>query len=227
MLHYDEAPGSLVEAAYERIRRDIIFGALASGAKLRIDEMRARYGFGATPLREALSRLTAVGLVETASQRGFRVATVSAKDLEDVTESRVRLETQLLAESIAHGDDAWEGRVAGAFHTLAKMESEGLPLDAETFTRWEERNSAFHDALIGASVSRWTARFRETIYDHHERYRRISHLVGNRSFDVRDEHAAICEAALARDAETACRLTADHIRRTGEAIRIHLGPQLV
>lgn len=227
MLQVDEAPGSLVEAAYEQIRRDIIFNELPSGSKLRIDELRSRYGFGATPLREALSRLTAVGLVETASQRGFRVAPVSVKDLEDVTESRVRLETQLLAESIAAGDDAWEGRVAGTFHTLSKLEAAGLSLDPASFSRWEERNSRFHDALISCSTSRWTARFRATIYDHHERYRRISHVVGNRSFDVRHEHAAICEAALARDADAACRLTAAHIRTTGEAIRIHLGPQLV
>ena len=220
------AAGSLVEIAYARLRRDIIFGNLAPGQKLRIDDVRGRYGLGATPLREALSRLCAVGLVEATTQRGFRVSSVSVEDLDDVTESRVGLETALLRESIINGDDAWEARVAGAFHTLAKMESHGLPLDEATFGRWELRNRDFHEALISSASSRWMARFRAMIYDHHERYRRISHVVGNRSFDVRQEHAQMCEAALARDVEGATRVAADHIRRTGAAIRLQLAHRL-
>ncbi len=214
--------GSLVENAYGLIRRDIIFGRLEPGLKLRIDELRGRYGLGATPLREALARLSTGGLVESTSQRGFRVSRVSAADLEDVTESRVRLESELLRQSIEHGDDAWEARVAGAFHSLAKMESQGLPLDAETFSTWERRNRAFHEALIDSATSAWTKRFRSMIYDHHERYRRIAHLIANRAFDVRQEHAAMCEAALARDAATAVDVAAEHIRRTGAAIRNQL-----
>ena len=214
--------GSLVETAYDRIRADVIFGLLEPGRKLRIDDLRGRYGLGATPLREALARLSATGLVEATSQRGFRVSRISVRDLEDVTESRVRLESELLRQSIENGDDAWEARVAGAFHTLSKMESQGLPLDAETFSVWERRNRAFHEALIESATSPWTQRFRSMIYDHHERYRRIAHLVANRAFDVRQEHAAICEAALARDATTAVAVAAQHIRRTGDAIRKQL-----
>jgi GntR family carbon starvation induced transcriptional regulator len=217
---------SLVEVAYVRLRSDVIHGALAPGEKLRIEELRAKYGLGATPLREALSRLSAVGLVEASAQRGFRVSRVSVEDLDDVTENRVRLECDLLRDSIAHGDEAWEARVAGAFHTLSKMEAKGLPLDADTFSRWEKRNRDFHEALVASAVSRWTARFRAMIYDHHERYRRISHLVGNRSFDVRREHSSLCKAALARDADTACTVAALHIRRTGDAIRRQLAHRL-
>jgi GntR family transcriptional regulator, carbon starvation induced regulator len=217
-----ELPSSLVELAYDKIRQDIVMGRLAPGAKLRIDDLRSRYGLGATPLREALSRLSAIGLVEATSQRGFRVARISREDLKDVTECRIRLETELLRQSIENGDDAWEAAVAGTFHTLSKMESQGLPLDGQTFSTWEVRNRAFHEALTSRATSRWTQRFRAMIYDHHERYRRISHVSGNRARDVSLEHAAICKAALARDADEACRLTAEHIRRTGDAIRDQL-----
>jgi DNA-binding GntR family transcriptional regulator len=222
----DGAATSLVELAYAHLRRDVILGALKPGEKLRIEDLRARYGLGATPLREALSRLSAIGLVEATAQRGFRVSRVSVEDLDDVTACRIRLETELLRDSIAHGGDAWEARVAGAFHTLAKMEKRGLALDAETFSRWEALNRAFHEALVSAASSRWNVRFREMIYDHHERYRRISHLVGNRSIDVRREHAQICEAALARDADAACRVAELHVRRTGDAIRKQLAHRL-
>jgi DNA-binding GntR family transcriptional regulator len=221
-----EGGASLVDVAYARVRRDVILGVLQPGEKLRIDDLRGRYGLGATPLREALSRLSAVGLVEATAQRGFRVSRVSVEDLDDVTSCRIRLETELLRDSIEHGDDAWEARVAGAFHTLAKMEKNGLPLDGETFSRWEVLNRDFHDALVSAATSSWNARFRAMIYDHHERYRRISHLVGNRSGNVRREHAQIREAALARDADTACRVAEAHVRRTGDAIRKQLAHRL-
>ena len=58
---------------YDRIRDDIIHGQLAPGSKLKIDLLREHYDVGATPLREALSLLTADGLVERLDQRGFRV----------------------------------------------------------------------------------------------------------------------------------------------------------
>ncbi|GAC1570794.1 MAG: GntR family transcriptional regulator [Candidatus Elarobacter sp.] len=221
-----DTPGSLVEVGYGKVRQDIIFGHLAPGEKLRIEDLRGRYGLGATPLREALSRLSAVGLVESSAQRGFRVARVSVEDLEDVTANRVRLECELVRQSIENGDDAWEAQVAGAFHTLSKIESRGLPLDQETFSRWEAHNRAFHEALTARATSRWTQRFRTMIYDHHERYRRISHLVGNRSRDVRVEHAKIYAATLERDADKACRLTARHIERTTDAIRKQLAHRL-
>jgi DNA-binding GntR family transcriptional regulator len=221
-----DVPGSLVELGYGKIREDIVFGRLAPGEKLRIEDLRGRYGLGATPLREALSRLSAIGLVEASAQRGFRVARVSVEDLDDVTANRIQFECDLVRQSIENGDDAWEARVAGAFHTLSKMESQGLPLDEETFSRWEARNRAFHEALTSRATSRWTKRFQTMIYDHHERYRRMSHLVGNRSRDVRIEHAHICAAALARDADEACRLSAQHIQRTTDAIRKQLAHRL-
>ncbi|MDB5042806.1 MAG: transcriptional regulator, GntR family [Candidatus Eremiobacteraeota bacterium] len=211
---------SLVETAYERLREDIIFGRLAPAEKLRIDDLRSRYGLGSTPLREALSRLTATGLVEATSQRGFRVTPISEDDLEDVARLRVRLETDALRESIEHGDERWEEAVAGAHHLLNRIERRGLRRDDASFAAWEERNRAFHESIVSACRSRWTLRFRLQIYDQHERYRRISHVSAPaRARDVTQEHAAIRDAALSRDADTACRLTERHIMRTIDAIR--------
>lgn len=211
---------SLVEIAYGRIREDIIFGRLAPGEKLRVDTLRARYGLGSTPLREALSRLTAGGLVEATSQRGFRVTPISEYDLEDVARLRVRLESDALRESIEHGDDRWEAAVAGSHQILHGLERRGLQQGDGAFTEWEERNRAFHEALVSACPSRWVQRFRSQIYDQHERYRRISHAsVPARARDVMREHMEIKQAALERDAERACALTERHIMRTVDAIR--------
>ena len=90
----------------ERARRsvieaDILRGALAPGARLGIAETAARYGVGATPLREALSRLAARGLVDAIGQRGFRVKPISRDDLADIVRIRTVIEREALRLSMA------------------------------------------------------------------------------------------------------------------------------
>ena len=53
------ASSTRASAVYEQLRSDIAHGALEPGAKLRVEAMCKRYGVGASPLREALSRLSA------------------------------------------------------------------------------------------------------------------------------------------------------------------------
>jgi DNA-binding GntR family transcriptional regulator len=79
---------SLVEAAYETIRHEILNGTLQPGTKLRFEMLRKRFGFGASTLREALTRLVGEALVTSEEQRGFKVAPVSFEDLADLTRTR-------------------------------------------------------------------------------------------------------------------------------------------
>jgi DNA-binding GntR family transcriptional regulator len=89
-------------AVYEQLRADITHGVLEPGSKLRVGAMGERYGVGASPLREALSRLSAEGLVSRTDQRGFSVAALSWGELPILTRNRVQLESLALAESIEH-----------------------------------------------------------------------------------------------------------------------------
>ena len=61
---------TLASSAYRAIKDDIIGGVLAPREWLRIDALRERYGTGASPIREALNRLSAEGLVLQQDQRG-------------------------------------------------------------------------------------------------------------------------------------------------------------
>ena len=81
----EEQPGSQIEAAYRRLREDIIGGVLRASEKLRIEHLRRAYPFGASALREALSRLVSDGLVECEAQRGYWVSPLSREELADIT----------------------------------------------------------------------------------------------------------------------------------------------
>ncbi|MCF8168592.1 MAG: GntR family transcriptional regulator, partial [Rhodoferax sp.] len=99
-----QAPRTLAEGAYLSLRRDVVCGKLAPGEKLRVEHLKDQYQVGSSTLREALSLLVSDALVTVEGQRGFRVAPISMADLEDVTNTRVMLETEALRQSIRRGD---------------------------------------------------------------------------------------------------------------------------
>src|ERR1043165_5165458 len=70
----DHSPMGVGDAAYSRLRADILGGELLPGMKLKLDALRDRYEVSVNTLRETLSRLAADGLVEAEGQRGFTVA---------------------------------------------------------------------------------------------------------------------------------------------------------
>lgn len=210
-------PKTLVEAAYRNLRRDIIEGRLAPNEKLRVEHIKDNYGVGAGTLREALSLLIADGLVNSQEQRGFRVAPVSLADLGDITDTRAMLEPAALRQSMALGDDAWEGELLAAFHRLTKAE-EKLSENSNR-EQWEARNRTFHEVLIGACPSRWLKHFLSILHHQAERYRRLSLQQTELPRDVHAEHAALFKAVLARDADLACAILNRHIRSTFESVR--------
>ena len=215
-------PKTLVEGAYQRLRRDIIEGVHAPGEKLRVEHLKDRYEVGAGTLREALLLLVTDALVIAQGQRGFRVSPISIEDFEDITRTRILLETQALRQSIDLGGDDWEAGVVAAFHRLSRAEQKLG--DDEDYVQaaaedWEKRNRGFHDALIAASPSRWMRHFQNILYQQSERYRRISLFRKPVPRDVHAEHQALFDATLARDADRATAILTEHILRTLESVR--------
>lgn len=214
------APRTLIESAYEQVRHDIVSGVLQPGQRLRVEHLREHYAVGGSTLREALTRLVSETLVIAEGQRGFTVAPLSLEDFEDLTRTRVLLECEALRQSIAHGDDRWEGEVLAAFHRLSRAE-EKLADDtrSEMSDEWEARNRAFHRTLLAACPSRWLLHFLGILYQQSERYRRFVLIHPTIPRDVHAEHLAIKNAAVARDSEAAAQLIGSHIQTTLEAVR--------
>ncbi len=133
MTHEDA--DTLAERAAQRIEADILGGALTPDSRLGIAETAARYRVGATPLREALSRLAARGLVNAIGKRGFRVQSISREDLADIVRIRSVLEREAIRLSIAAGDGPWEGAIVGALHQLKRYIAENPMVSARASRR--------------------------------------------------------------------------------------------
>jgi GntR family carbon starvation induced transcriptional regulator len=214
----EDAQNTLADKAYRMLRSDIVSGALAPGQRLRIAKLSADYEVGASPLREALSKLSSEFLVIVEGQRGFSVAPLNVQELKDVSQVRCHLESEALAQAIANGDDAWESGIVAAFYNLGKADTRRKSDHLKFAADWEDRNREFHEALVSACKSEWIKRLRSLLYYQHERYRRISLTHPTPGRDLAAEHQAIMDATLARDTAKAIRLSNDHIDRTTQAV---------
>jgi len=186
--------------------------------------LKDHYLVGAGTLREAMSLLISDGLVIAQAQRGFRVAPISLDDFKDITQTRLRIESEALRQAIDAGDDIWEANLLAAFHRLYKAE-ERLEGSNERFV-WEVHNQTFHEALISACPSHWLKHFFSILYRQAIRYRHISLRQTTIPRAVHNEHAAIVEAALARDRTKATQLLCDHIQFTLNTI-LALPPEII
>lgn len=214
-----DGAGTLATSVYEQMRQEILCGDLPPGEKLRVEYLRQRYGVGASPIREALNRLSVEGVVRREDQKGFRVAEVSVTELDELIKTRCWLEETALRESIANGGDEWEEELILAFHRLAKSPRSA---DAQTFEinpDWESLHRSFHMALIGACGSRWLTAYCDQLNDLADRYRQLAIRVTYPGRNELDEHMAIKDAAVARDADAAVKILTDHYRLTASVIR--------
>jgi len=216
----DPAPGghrTMASSVYGRLRRDILEGTLKPGERLPIDALRARYGTGASPVREALNRLAAEGVVALEDQKGFRVPPISRADLLELTRTRCWVNEIAVRESIARGDAAWEERLVVAYHRLSRSPRTSPEGANRVAPEWERLHREFHTAVIAACGSQWFIEAFQTLFDRATRYRHLSITPAPERDDMA-EHRAIMEAALARNAAEAIRLLNAHISLTAEIV---------
>lgn len=193
------------DSGYQRIRSDIIFGVLTPSGRLKLDVMKEDYKVSVSTLREVLNRLASEGFVVAEGQRGFEVAPVSIQNLRELAQLRILLEHHALTESFRAGDMEWEGRVVSAHHKLAATErtilSEGD--DPELRKRYD---GEFHQALISSCGSHELMRTHAVVFDRYFRY-----ALQYRGSATVQQHAALLNCALKRDAEGAKSILSDHI----------------
>ncbi len=206
-------------AAYDRLRADILSGAIPDGSRLKTRDLCARYETGLSGIREALNRLSRDGFVRQEDLKGFSVQPLSRDDLLELTRARCWLNAIALRESIEHGGAAWEEGVLLAFHRMSKIPrfSENAP--GSVNPEWERAHRIFHTALIGACRSRWMLEFCEQLFDVANRYRALSRTRGQ---SRKDDHKDIMEATLARDGDKAVRLLTAHFETTASLVLAEL-----
>ncbi len=204
-----DALNTVGSATYQRIKRDIIFGDLQPASKLKLDTLRERYAASMSTLRETLSRLSSEGFVSAEEQRGFFVTSVSREDLIEIANLRVLLECHAARLSIHNGDTDWEGNLVAAHHKLHLMEQRMLSGDTSQKEDWKRYDWEFHLAMIEACGSGNLLSLHAILYDKYLRYQML--VLTHRGQEAVDEHRAMFDAALNRDADKAAGILQAHI----------------
>jgi DNA-binding GntR family transcriptional regulator len=209
---------------YQTLRHNLISNGFEHGAKLRAEYLREDMGCSASTVREALFRLSTVGLVTFQDQRGFRVPERSPALLIELTHMRVLLEGEGTVLSIRKGGVEWEARLTAAHHQLSHIEKRIHATDDPTplVGLWFTSEQEFHQTLISACNSETLKEMHSLVY---ARFRQQL-MVADRNFDFISEniehHFEIMTAALAGDEDLTRQKIHDHLARhlTGTTLMI-------
>ena len=200
---------------FEDIKTRVISGQFAHGEKLRAEVLRNDYGCSASTVREALLRLSAVGLVEFQEQRGFRMPEYSEERQHDITHMRIMLEAEGACRSMRHGGVGWEARLNAAHHKLSHIESRigAMGPTDEMAHLWMEAELEFHQTLLSACGSETLMEMHLQVYN---RYRQVKADVDRSFFHLADnirEHQAIVNAAVSGDEAIMRKRIFEHFER--------------
>lgn len=197
----------LREHVHDRLRRAIISGELAAGSWLNERSMAEQLGVSTTPLKEALRRLEAEGLVATEPRRGVRV-TFDAAQAEEMGLARAALEAMIARMAAERIDDAGVELLRDCIDRMAQATATGDV--AATI----DLNEEFHDAIHDVSGCRYLHRLMlgQRVYVHTARHV----ILGEQEERERAlaEHRAIFEALSRRDPDAAEAAMRSHVLRS-------------
>ncbi|MCF7647454.1 GntR family transcriptional regulator [Bacillus subtilis] len=164
---------SKVNAAYLALKNDILKLYVAPNFPLKIKWLQETYGFGATPLREALSRLEGDHLVKLVPNKGYFTSPASYEEFVELYTNRNRFKQHLLAESILYGDADWEANIVATHYRLTCEVSPAIEIcSPEEYNCWVQAHDAFDQALMSAHRSPWMYRFNVQLTEHIRRQAR-------------------------------------------------------
>ena len=138
-------PLNLRETVLNQIRTAIVTGELPEGELVSAPTLGQLFGVSATPVREAMMDLAREGLVETVKNKGFRITTMTEKDLDDLAEIRLLLEPPIMHQVVGNiPDEAFDELLELADRSLKGAETEDL-------TEYLRHDRAFHALLLSFS----------------------------------------------------------------------------
>jgi DNA-binding GntR family transcriptional regulator len=223
-----EEDAALVDRLAATIQARVLSGEFASGSRLRQESLATEFGVSRTPVREALRKLQAAGIVQLEPRRGARVRGPSAREVREAYEVRAELEglAASLAASRIRDDELRRLRAAQAMfedssRRLRDWKQTGTgALPVEAHGEWIRGNDVFHLVIQEAAGNQ---RLAAMLADLHQSFPRdLTWIVLGESSHLLEEnvaqHASVLDAIEARDADTARRRMVEHVLRAGDLV---------
>ena len=202
---------SVTENIFKKIKYDIVFGNLEPDQKLKLNLLQKEYNVSISILREVLNRLCGDGFIIYKVQKGFFVSPISKKDLYEIADLRITLETHALEISIKNKDYEWEAELLGAYHKLNHAENELEKNNLNAKSLWTKYDAEFHQMLIKKCNSLNLIRIHEVIFDKYLRYQLL--ILKYRGRESIKEHKDLLDYSLISNIQKAQNTLRDHIKK--------------
>ncbi|MCB4767027.1 GntR family transcriptional regulator [Ancylobacter sp. Lp-2] len=197
----------------KHIREAIVSGAFDEGEPIRQDDVAKLFDVSKIPVREALKRLEAEGLVEFHRNRGAVVASLSEPEIAQIFEVRAMLESSALKLSVPRMTEKTFQRAGEYCEAFARETN---------VARWAELNWQFHSSLYEDADRPFLMNLIRSVNDRIERYLRIQlTLSGGTGVDDK-EHRQILAACREKNADKAAALLHHHISNACDSLLSHL-----
>jgi DNA-binding GntR family transcriptional regulator len=212
--------GILSSKVYERLLQAIVRQELLPGQPLDVKKLADSFGVSRTPVHTAISRLSEIGLVEILPRKGTSVAALTTQDVHEIFEIRSMIEIHAVRKAVNLATDAELKDLSNLVKTLPALFSGDQYLDYYAFL---ERDRQFHSGIVMLSRNRRLT----AVYDQARTLIEVSRASANKQIHgaalVHKRHKAIVAALMARDAEKAADVVAQHLKESEEAVlaRLH------
>jgi DNA-binding GntR family transcriptional regulator len=207
------ASTSLVDEAYEQIRRRILDNAWPPGHRALEQEVALALGMSRTPVREALTRLQAEGLVEVIPRHGMRVLPVSPNDMREIYQILTALECTA-AELLAQRKPTQRELEPLVAVTRAMDKA----LKAEDLDAWAAADERFHVLLVELAGNRQLQATVLNYWDRAHRARMFTLRLRPKPVNSTREHMQMVERLRAGDAAGAAAVTRAHRERASREL---------
>ena len=209
----------LDERIYAALRERILSSELAPGTTLAIRDIAARLGVSVTPVRDALRRLHAEGLVQIRGRGETTVTQLQPSDLEEIFDLRLAYELHAVRRGLPRVSDQGLKQLSGLLEAAAKTFRGNDYLDYPTSIRLD---GEFHRTLIAAAGSERLRAAYEALGTH-VHIARVYYTRRRRPQETHAEHRAILDAYRHRDASAAGAAVEAHVMNTSHHIAGLLG----
>lgn len=194
----DQAGGSLVEVAYQTMRRRILDNVWPPGYRALEQALALEFRMSRTPVREALIRLSKEGLVEVIPRHGMSVLPVSADDMRDIYDVLTALEA--MAAELAVRRRPSETQLEPLFDASRDM---GRALKGNDLDAWAAADERFHQHLIALSGNRLLIEAVQNCWDRAHRARMVTLRMRPKPTHSTREHMDVVEKIRSGDARGA------------------------
>ncbi|WP_293797573.1 GntR family transcriptional regulator [uncultured Bosea sp.] len=211
-MSLDNSPAAAAQAPvseriYAALRQEIMRCEIAPGTTLDAAAIARRYDVSKTPVRDAMQKLAADGLIAILPRSGYRVAPITFQAVHEILDLRAAIGPHAARQAARYATPADIAELRAIVREYA------APLDVGAMQQVARR---FHVAIARCSRNKRVIALSENLFDELERLLRFAIDFSVKAGEHSDEHTALVDAIEAGDGERAAAIETAHIRHARE-----------